>query len=51
MNTMFMLCCTLVATVVCFNYNIGFVQYVIALIITNLIWMLICHYKNWFEDI
>ena len=26
-------------------------EYVIVLVVTNMIWSVICHYKNWFLDI
>ena len=51
MNLAFTFLSAVVGSLCCAALNLTLVQYVLILVVTNMIWSMICHYKNWFTDI
>jgi hypothetical protein len=51
MNWWFTLISAVMGAMACSALHLTLVEYITVLVITNMIWSVICHYKNWFLDI
>ena len=51
MNIKFTILSAIVGSVLCMFFNLNIMQSMLVLIMTNMIWSVICHYNDWFLDI
>ena len=51
MNIKFTILSAVVGSIFGMFFGLNLLQYMLVLIMTNMIWSVICHYNDWFLDI